>query len=200
MGRVVSNKQGWGWRVERAWRRGRLPAVAWLVAAVASVAVLGAVAWRLQQLDGEQARLTAAVQQARADRHRLRRPTQSAAPEPDFAAMLPREADGADVLRRLQALCTTQGVSLGNVDITTTGPTAENLGKVALRGVLTGSYVQTKRVLADLLSQLPGAALESARWRPGDANRPAEMNLSLTVWSAPLVGSAGTTASREVRQ
>jgi hypothetical protein len=173
--------------------------VAWLVAGVISAAALGAAAWRLQQIDIEHTRLTAAVQQARAERDRLRRPAQPDAPEPDFAAMLPREADSADVLRRLQSLCTTQGVSLGNVDITTTAPTAENLGKVALRGVLTGSYVQTKRVLADLLAQLPGAALESARWRPGDANRPAEMNLSLTVWSAPLVSSTGAVASREVQ-
>jgi hypothetical protein len=200
MGRVVSNLQGWGWRAERAWRRGRLPAVAWLVVGVASAVAFGAAAWRLQQIDIEHTRLTAAVQEARANRDRSRPPAQLAAAEPDFAATLPREADGADVLRRLQSLCTTQGVSLGNVDITTTTPTAENLGKVALRGVLTGSYVQTKGVLADLLAQLPGAALESARWRPGDANRPAEMNLSLTVWSAPLVSSAGAAPSREVPQ
>ena len=151
-------------------------------------------------LDGEHSRLEKALDEVRANRNRVRQSPPAEVPRTDFAATLPRGPDGADVLRRLQSLCNAQGVSLGNVDIDATAPTAESLGKVTLRGVLTGSYVQTKRVLAELLGQLPGAALESARWRAGDASRPAELNLSVTVWSAPLAGAGGASSTSGARQ
>ncbi len=184
------------WRVERAWRRGRLPAVMSCVAVLVTLLALGAATWHGQGLRAEHRRVMEEVQeQARSGHGHVHRAPSSGLAA-DFTATLPNEPDGADVLRRLQSLCAAHGVVLGNVDITTAAATGESLGKVSLRAVLSGPYVQTKQVVADLLAQLPGAALDAARWRAADASKPAELSLSLTVWSAPMSGAAAGQADR----
>ncbi len=149
------------WRAERAWRRGQLPAVTFCVCVLVVLLALGLAAWCGQSASEERRRVVVEVQeQARSEPGRIHR-AQSSGLAPDFTATLPNEPDGADVLRRLQSLCAAHGVVLGNVDIAAVAATRESLGKVSLRAVLTGPYAQTKQVLADLLAQLPGAALGS---------------------------------------
>ncbi len=176
-------------RLRGRWPRNRGLWALWSLVIVCAIVMLALAtpAWLRvdKQRLGLQAQLMQQTQLAAA-----REPGAAVAPALDFAQRLPPLPHRLRVLADLQRATAAAGVVLLGVAVAEHPASVQQLARHDYDISLKGPYAGLKHVLAEMLGRHPGASVRSFRWRAGPVGGPAELQLSLAFWSAPLTPSA----------
>lgn len=164
----------------RAWSSLKHGAVAGVLLLVIALA-----AWKLLGLQREHLELQhielAGLQQQVASMQALSAKPVSMAP--DFTQRWPQRDEINALVRFLGGLAQERQVNVGQMSLAHTGSGAQAVGRVDIALTLSGPYIATKQLLAELLSRYPSLAVQSlsAVPRSGDVSR-IEWTLSLTLF------------------
>lgn len=114
-------------------------------------------------------------------------PEPVAAPAVDFARSLGAAPLAAHVVQHLQRACAEAGVSLVSVQASEHAASVERLGRLELAVQLRGGYAGSKQALKQAIERFPGMTVQRLRLRRGALPGEVETQLTLSLWSAPLL-------------
>lgn len=103
----------------------------------------------------------------------------------EVAAGPSRMVDRADVLARLEASAESAGLSLISAQLEEQAGTSAVPAQLRLTTSVQGSYAETKQLMQQLLSEVPGAAASAFHMRRAAQPALLDTTLEIVIWSAP---------------